>query len=182
MNLNLILKIILKWIDPFWKLNEEHFTFLLQDKHSGTFVISYSDLTLFLAVGDLGTRLVRLLTININKYEDLSYPKETENVDPILVTLFKIQPHYSQTSCENATPSSGTSPLASYKKENYHVEPICCTMNPEINTTPLLLSCYKGPLVNLSFMRFKGLSESSWVVCRLNQASRLFCLPLCEIS
>ena len=35
--------------------------------------------------------------------------------DPILVTLLKMRPHYSQSSCENATPSSGTSPLASYK-------------------------------------------------------------------
>ena len=33
----------------------------------------------------------------------------------ILVTLLKMQPHYSQSSRENATPSSGTSPLASYK-------------------------------------------------------------------
>ena len=36
--------------------------------------------------------------------------------DPILVTLLKMRPHYSQSSCENATPSSGTSPLASYRE------------------------------------------------------------------
>ena len=36
--------------------------------------------------------------------------------DPILVTLLKMQPHYSQSSLENATPSSGTSPVASYKE------------------------------------------------------------------
>ena len=36
--------------------------------------------------------------------------------DPILVTLRKMQPHYSQSSRENATPSSGTSPVASYKE------------------------------------------------------------------
>ena len=36
--------------------------------------------------------------------------------DPILVTLLKMQPHYSQSSRENATPSSGTSPLASYRE------------------------------------------------------------------
>ena len=36
--------------------------------------------------------------------------------DPILVTLLKMRPHYSQSSRENATPSSGTSPLASYKE------------------------------------------------------------------
>ena len=35
--------------------------------------------------------------------------------DPILVTLLKMQPHSSKSSRENATPSSGTSPLASYK-------------------------------------------------------------------
>ena len=35
--------------------------------------------------------------------------------DPILVTLLKMRPHYSQSSHENATPSSGTSPLA-FKK------------------------------------------------------------------
>ena len=36
MYLNLILKIVLKWIDPFFILNEERFTFHLQYKHSGT--------------------------------------------------------------------------------------------------------------------------------------------------
>ena len=39
------------------------------------------------------------------KYEQLSNPQ----------TLLKMQPHYSQSSRENATPSSGTSLLASYK-------------------------------------------------------------------
>ena len=36
--------------------------------------------------------------------------------DPIQVTLLKRRPHYSQSSRENATPYSGTSPLASYKE------------------------------------------------------------------
>ena len=36
--------------------------------------------------------------------------------DPILVTLLKMRPHYSHSSHENATPSSGASPLASYKE------------------------------------------------------------------
>ena len=36
--------------------------------------------------------------------------------DPIQVTLLKMLPHYSQSSHENVTPSSGTSPLASYQK------------------------------------------------------------------
>ena len=36
--------------------------------------------------------------------------------DPILVTVLKMRPHYSQSSRKNVTPSSGTSPLASYKE------------------------------------------------------------------
>ena len=39
------------------------------------------------------------------KYEEQSYPKKSEN----------LRPHYSQSSRENATSSSGTSPVASYK-------------------------------------------------------------------
>ena len=35
--------------------------------------------------------------------------------DPI-VTLLTMRPHNSQSSRENATPSSGTSPLATYKE------------------------------------------------------------------
>ena len=44
------------------------------------------------------------------KNEELSYPKNQKMCDPILAT------HYSQSSRENATPSNGTSPLASYKE------------------------------------------------------------------
>ena len=42
-------------------------------------------------------------------------PKNPKIWDPILVTLLKMRPHYSQSSRENVTPSSGTSPVASYK-------------------------------------------------------------------
>ena len=75
---------------PTFELNEEHLTFHLRCKHSGTFAN--------------------------RKYEDLSYPKKTENFRPILVTLLKMQPQYSQSSRENATPSSGTSSSAFYKE------------------------------------------------------------------
>ena len=71
-------------------MNEEHFTFHLQYKYPDTFAN--------------------------RKYEQLSYPKNPKMCDPILVTLLKMRPHYSQSSRENATPSSGTSPLASYKE------------------------------------------------------------------
>ena len=43
-------------------------------------------------------------------------PQNPKMCNPILVTLLKMRPHYSQSSRENATPSSGTSPLASYKE------------------------------------------------------------------
>ena len=36
--------------------------------------------------------------------------------DLILVTLFKMRPRYSQSSCENATASSSASTLASYEE------------------------------------------------------------------
>ena len=73
-------------------MNEEHFTCHLQYKIN---------------------ILVCLLTV---MNEQLSYPKNPKMCDPTLVTLLKMQPNYSQSSCENATPSSGTSPLASYKE------------------------------------------------------------------
>ena len=50
------------------------------------------------------------------KYEELSYLKNPKICDPILVTLLKMLPDHSQPSRENATPSSGTSPLASYEE------------------------------------------------------------------
>ena len=64
---------------------ERTLTFHLQYKHSGTFANC--------------------------KYEELSYPKNQKMCDPILL---KMQPHDSQSSHENVTPSSGTSPLGSY--------------------------------------------------------------------
>ena len=55
-------------------------------------------------------------TFDNRKCEALSNPKNPKICDPILVTLLKMRPHYSQSRRENATPSSGTSPLASYKE------------------------------------------------------------------
>ena len=76
---------------------EEHFTFYLQYKHSGTFANG--------------------------KYEELSYPKKAENVRPHSSNSLKMRPHYSQSSRENATPSSGTSSLASYQEVPPHHQP-----------------------------------------------------------
>ena len=50
--------------------------------------------------------LVRLLTVNV---KNSLTPKNPEMCDPILVTLLKMRPRYSQASRENASPSSGTS-------------------------------------------------------------------------
>ena len=64
-----------------------------------------------------------ILTKNVPILESLltriSLPKNPENCHSILVALLKIQPHYSQSSRENATPYSGTSQLAYYKKVPY---------------------------------------------------------------
>ena len=68
------------------------------------------------------------------------YPKNPKMCDPeILVTLLKMQPHYSQSSRENATPSSGTFQVASYKEEVPPVPtPGCILSVCELNGT---ISC-----------------------------------------
>ena len=81
-------------------MNEEHFTFHLQYKRSGMFAN--------------------------RKYKELSYPKKTENVRPHssnsvenetpLLACEQALLFGRVSSRENATPSSGTSPLASYKE------------------------------------------------------------------
>ena len=58
--------------------------------------------------------LVRLLTVNM---KNSLTPKNPKMCDPILVTLLKMRPHYSQSSHQNATPSSETFPLASYSRK-----------------------------------------------------------------
>ena len=69
-----------------FRLNEEHFTC-----HLSTNI------------------LVRLLTVNTkNESQKMRYP--------ILVTVLKMRPRYSQSTRENPTPTSGTSPWASYKQ------------------------------------------------------------------
>ena len=77
-------------IDPFFRLKEKRFTFHMQYIHSGTFAN--------------------------RTYLELSCPQNHKMCDPILTTVLKMQPHYSQSSRENASSSSGTSPLAPYKK------------------------------------------------------------------
>ena len=72
-------------------MNEEYFTFHLQYKHSGTFAK--------------------------RKCEELFLPQNSENVrHHSSKTPMKMRPHYGQSRGENATPSSGASPLASYKE------------------------------------------------------------------
>ena len=47
-------------------------------------------------------------------YLNFLIPQVPKMCDPILVTLMKMRLYYSQSSRENATLSSGTSPLAYY--------------------------------------------------------------------
>ena len=54
------------------------------------------------------TYSANILVVANRNCEELSHPRKSENVRPILVTLLKMRPHYSQSSRENATPSSGT--------------------------------------------------------------------------
>ena len=61
--------------------------------------------------------LVRLLTVNM---KNCLTPKIRKCA---LVTPLKMRPHYSQTSCENATSSGGTFQLASYKEVTNHPPP-----------------------------------------------------------
>ena len=49
-------------------------------------------------------------------YQSTFLDQKSELRHPMLVNLLKMHPHYSQSSCENGTPSSGTSLKASYKE------------------------------------------------------------------
>ena len=67
--------------------------------------------------GDCNNFQTFLTATILNPYlTEFPYPINPKMCDPILVTLLKMQPHSSQSSRETATPSSGTSPLASYKE------------------------------------------------------------------
>ena len=69
--------------------------------------------------------------------------------DLILVTLLKMRPHYIQSSRENATPSKGTSSLASYKE----VPP------PPRNFDQSSLVLFKGSKVELTFRNEAWVAE-----------------------
>ena len=56
------------------------------------------------------------ILVSLLKYEELSYPKNQKMCATILVALLKMPPHYNHSSRENATPSSGASPLGSNKE------------------------------------------------------------------
>ena len=57
--------------------------------------------------------LVRLLNVI---WRSILAQKNPKMCHPIQVTLLKMRPHSSQSGRENATPSSGTSPVASHKE------------------------------------------------------------------
>ena len=57
---------------------------------------------------------------------------------PILVTLLKMRPHYSQSRRKNATPSSGTSPLASNKEVSSPPPRVCHLLFQNLPRTVML--------------------------------------------
>ena len=77
--------------------------------------------------------LVRLLTVNMKNC--LIYPKNQKMCHPILETLLKMLSYYSQSSRQNATPSSSTSPLASYKEKEVRPPPPPPSNNSSLVTT-----------------------------------------------
>ena len=84
-----------------------------------------------------------------------THPKNPKIFDPILVTLLKIQPHYSHFSRENPTPSSGTSLLASCKGVPPPGQPLWSWNWPlQHNTSHMFSSPYKSP-------RWKDLSHNT---------------------
>ena len=91
--------------------------------------------------------------------------------DPILVTLLKMRPHYSQSSGENATPSSGTFSLTTYKEVPTTTPPPPPTHTPRsFDQSSLVL--FKGSKVELvcrnkalvaecrKYIRITGLHEN----------------------
>ena len=88
--------------------------------------------------------------------------------DPILVTLLKMRPHYSQSSWENATPSSGTSPLASYK-EVPPTPPSGCSLD-------IRKPCYERKTIScrLTLMPSETVSKN----CHCQKLTLLTCLKV----
>ena len=81
---------------------------------STTHFLHWMKNTLLFCLFICGTNiLVCLLTTNM---KNCLTPNYLKMCDPSLVTLLKMWPHYSQSRSENATLSSGTSLLASYKE------------------------------------------------------------------
>ena len=99
-------------LSPFWQIGN------FRDPNLATFY--FYELTHFLSCMKntllfiYSTNILVILFTVIMK--NCLTPQNPEMCDPILVTLLKMRPHYSQSSRENATPSSGSSPLVSYKE------------------------------------------------------------------
>ena len=82
--------------------------------------------------------------------------------DPILVTLLKLLPHYSKSSCENATPSSGTSPLASYKEVPPPPFPLSLVTVQEVSAKVI------SPQFSPHFLKWQVLSHPTEYVSALH--------------
>ena len=70
--------------------------------------------------------------------------------DPILAALLKMRPHYGQSIRENATQSSGTSPLASYKEVPPRAVKLLRSYKRPKFTSPQLFARYQRVICLLS--------------------------------
>ena len=84
-----------------------HFWLTLGNFHNSNVVLILSVTFLTMSLPIFQSQLTRIFQL----------PKLIlKRCDPILLTLLKIQPHYSHSCCENATPSSGISSLAFHQQ------------------------------------------------------------------
>ena len=105
-----------------------------------------------------------------------TYPKNPKICDPILETLLKMRPHYGQSSRENATPSSGTSLLASCKI----VSPYCGSVRRDAHEIFFRMGIVILNLIRTEIVTQKGianieLGSASWV-----QTKRTLVSTVCD--
>ena len=118
------------------------------------------------------------------KYKELPYPKNQKMCDLILVTLLKMRPHYSQFSRENATPSSSTSPLASYKEGLFPLPPaLRCQCNTHCSPSPSNSDCLGLMSFRIICIEVLKLTINVRVIAAVRMAVSLtFCKDPWELS
>ena len=109
---------------PFYRPHLNHFgekvIFAIPTQSLSVYASTYLSLLTWASCNKLA-HLLNLMRLKSFYFEIPSYLnfvtlKLPKMCDPILLTVMKMQPHFSQSSRGNATPSSGTSPLAYYQE------------------------------------------------------------------